>query len=92
MRHTQDALRPPPSAAPTLDDARWVAVLARDGAFDGHFYYSVETTGIYCRPSCAARRPKRVHVRFHHSAEDAEAAGFRACKRCKPNAWQMPAG
>jgi AraC family transcriptional regulator of adaptative response/methylated-DNA-[protein]-cysteine methyltransferase len=86
MRHTQDALRPPPSAAPTLDDARWVAVLARDGAFDGHFYYSVETTGIYCRPSCAARRPKRVHIRFHHSAEDAEAAGFRACKRCKPNA------
>ena len=87
MRHTQDALRPPPSAAPTLDDARWVAVLARDGAFDGHFYYSVETTGIYCRPSCAARRPeRRFHIRFHHSAEDAEAAGFRACKRCKPNA------
>ena len=86
MRHTQDALSLPPSAAPMLDDARWGAVLARDAAFDGHFYYSVETTGIYCRPSCAARRPKRVHVRFHHTAEDAEAVGFRPCKRCKPNA------
>ncbi len=86
MRHTQDALSLPPSAAPMLDDARWGAVLARDAAFDGHFYYSVETTGIYCRPSCAARRPKRGHVRFHHTAEDAEAAGFRPCKRCKPNA------
>ena len=62
MRHTQDALSLPPSAAPMLDDARWGAVLARDAAFDGHFYYSVETTGIYCRPSCAARRPKCVHV------------------------------
>jgi AraC family transcriptional regulator of adaptative response/methylated-DNA-[protein]-cysteine methyltransferase len=59
-------------------------VVARDGAFDGHFYYSVETTGIYCRPSCAARRPKRAHVRFHDTAAEAEAAGFRACKRCKP--------
>jgi AraC family transcriptional regulator of adaptative response/methylated-DNA-[protein]-cysteine methyltransferase len=60
-------------------------VVARDGAFDGHFYYSVETTGIYCRPSCAARRPKRAHVRFHDTAAEAEAAGFRACKRCKPS-------
>ncbi len=86
MRHRQDALSPPPSPAPMLDDARWGAVLARDAAFDGYFYYSVETTGIYCRPSCAARRPKRIHVRFHHTAEGAQGAGFRPCKRCKPNA------
>ena len=90
MRHTQDALRPPPSPR-ALDDARWGAVLARDAAFDGRFYYSVETTGIYCRPSCAARRPKRIHVRFHHTAEEAEAAGFRPCQRCKPNAPSLAA-
>jgi AraC family transcriptional regulator of adaptative response/methylated-DNA-[protein]-cysteine methyltransferase len=75
----------PQSSTPTLDDARWAAVIARDAAFDGRFFYSVETTGIYCRPSCPARRPKRVHVRFHDNAADAEQAGFRACKRCKPD-------
>jgi AraC family transcriptional regulator, regulatory protein of adaptative response / methylated-DNA-[protein]-cysteine methyltransferase len=84
MRHTLPTPTLPRSSAPTLDEARWAAVVARDGAFDGHFYYSVETTGIYCRPSCAARRPKRAHVRFHDTAAEAEAAGFRACKRCKP--------
>ena len=85
MRHTLPTPTLPRSSAPTLDEARWAAVVARDGAFDGHFYYSVETTGIYCRPSCAARRPKRAHVRFHDTAAEAEAAGFRACKRCKPS-------
>jgi AraC family transcriptional regulator of adaptative response/methylated-DNA-[protein]-cysteine methyltransferase len=84
MRHTLPTPTLPRSSAPTLDEARWAAAVARDGAFDGHFYYSVETTGIYCRPSCAARRPKRAHVRFHDTAAEAEAAGFRACKRCKP--------
>jgi len=67
------------------DEARWDAVLARDSRFDGHFYYAVETTGIYCRPSCPARRPRRDHVDFHRTAAAAEAAGFRPCKRCKPN-------
>jgi AraC family transcriptional regulator of adaptative response/methylated-DNA-[protein]-cysteine methyltransferase len=76
---------PPPAKASALDDARWAAVIARDAAFDGHFFYAVETTGIYCRPSCAARRPKRAHVRFLRTAADAERAGFRSCKRCKPN-------
>lgn len=74
-------------AAPTgrlTDEARWQAVLSRDAAFDGHFYYAVETTGIYCRPSCPAKRPKRAHVRFYDASEDAEAGGFRACKRCNP--------
>jgi len=65
---------------------RWAAVLARDRRFDGTFYYSVATTGVYCRPSCAARRPRRENVRFHATCADAEAAGFRPCKRCKPNA------
>ena len=63
----------------------WDAVRARDGRFDGAFYYSVSTTGVYCRPSCAARLARREHVAFHASCADAEAAGFRPCKRCKPN-------
>jgi AraC family transcriptional regulator of adaptative response/methylated-DNA-[protein]-cysteine methyltransferase len=73
------------SRSKTNDEARWAAVLARDSAYDGRFYYSVATTGVYCRPSCPARRPKRGHVRFHATREGAERAGFRPCKRCKPD-------
>jgi AraC family transcriptional regulator of adaptative response/methylated-DNA-[protein]-cysteine methyltransferase len=58
--------------------------MARDAASDGRFVYAVGTTGVYCRPSCAARRPNRANVRFHETAEAAEQAGFRPCKRCKP--------
>ena len=75
----------PKPSAPSLDDARWATVVARDTAFDGRFFYSVESTGVYCRPSCAARRPNRANVRFHDTAEGAEQAGFRPCKRCKPD-------
>jgi AraC family transcriptional regulator of adaptative response/methylated-DNA-[protein]-cysteine methyltransferase len=64
---------------------RWRAVINRDGAADGAFYYSVSTTGVYCRPACPARRPARQNVAFHGSCEAAEAAGFRPCKRCRPN-------
>jgi AraC family transcriptional regulator, regulatory protein of adaptative response / methylated-DNA-[protein]-cysteine methyltransferase len=67
------------------DDTRWEAVAVRDASFDGQFCYSVETTGVYCRPSCAARLAKRSNVRFHDTPADAERAGFRPCKRCKPN-------
>ena len=67
------------------DDPRWPAVLSRDANADGTFFLSVRTTGIYCRPSCPARRPKPENVRFHATREDAERAGFRACKRCKPD-------
>lgn len=66
----------------TEDDPRWAAVLARTG---GGFYYSVKTTGIYCRPSCPARRPRAENVRFHTSREEAERAGFRPCRRCRPD-------
>ncbi len=66
------------------DADRWAASLARDASRDGEFYICVTTTGIYCRPSCPARRPKRENVRFLATCADAEAAGFRACKRCKP--------
>jgi len=67
-----------------LDDARWAAVTGRDREADGKFYYSVRTTGVYCRPSCAARLARRENVAFHLTPADAEAAGFRPCKRCRP--------
>jgi AraC family transcriptional regulator, regulatory protein of adaptative response / DNA-3-methyladenine glycosylase II len=62
------------------------AVLSRDPRFDGWFFTAVTSTGIYCRPSCPARTPMRAHVRFFPSAAAAQLAGFRACKRCRPNA------
>jgi AraC family transcriptional regulator, regulatory protein of adaptative response / methylated-DNA-[protein]-cysteine methyltransferase len=67
------------------DENRWGAVLRRDRNADGRFYYSVRTTGVYCRPSCASRLARRENVRFHATHEEAEEAGFRPCKRCRPN-------
>jgi AraC family transcriptional regulator of adaptative response/methylated-DNA-[protein]-cysteine methyltransferase len=69
----------------TEQDPRWAAVVSRDRSADGAFYYSVSTTGVYCRPSCAARRANPKNVRFHPTIADAEAAGFRPCMRCKPD-------
>lgn len=71
--------------AATVSDPRWLAVLARDPAADGQFFYSVSTTGVYCRPSCAARRARLENVQFHLTAADAERAGFRPCERCRPD-------
>ena len=68
----------------TEADPRWAAVVAKDHRADGRFYYAVKTTGVYCRPSCATRLAYPRNVTFHASPADAEAAGFRACKRCKP--------
>lgn len=62
----------------------WNAVLARDASRDGSFVFAVRSTGIYCRPSCPARRPKREQVSFFQIPEAAEQAGFRACRRCHP--------
>src|SRR5262245_17664465 len=67
------------------DDACWTAVKRRDRSADGTFFYSVRTTGVYCRPSCAARLPRRENVAFHKTCADAEQAGFRPCKRCRPS-------
>ncbi|MET0595727.1 MAG: Ada metal-binding domain-containing protein, partial [Polyangiaceae bacterium] len=66
-------------------DPRWAAVVARDPKSDGQFFYSVKTTGVFCRPSCGARTPRPENVAFHLSTAAAEQAGFRACLRCKPN-------
>jgi len=72
-------------APPSEDDTRWAAVMRRDRAFDGQFVTGVLSTGIYCRPSCAARHPARENVRFFVDGAAARAAGLRACKRCLPD-------
>lgn len=71
-------------------DRCWQVVCERDAAQDGHFVFAVRSTGIYCRPNCPARRPRRDNVSFHVDAAAAEAAGFRPCKRCSPHG-QSPA-
>jgi AraC family transcriptional regulator of adaptative response/methylated-DNA-[protein]-cysteine methyltransferase len=79
-------------SAATVSDPRWAAVAARDRQQDGKFFYSVKTTGVYCRPSCAARPARPQNVAFHLTAADAERAGFRPCKRCKPDQAPLAAG
>jgi AraC family transcriptional regulator, regulatory protein of adaptative response / DNA-3-methyladenine glycosylase II len=68
------------------DEQRYTAALSKDARFDGVFFVAVRTTGIYCRPSCPAITPKRVNIVFHRTAAAAQQAGFRACKRCRPDA------
>jgi AraC family transcriptional regulator of adaptative response/methylated-DNA-[protein]-cysteine methyltransferase len=88
---TSTAMTSPSGAAPTrgsttwrTDEARWRAVGGRSRAADGAFVFAVRTTGIYCRPSCPSRRARRENVRFFATCDDAERAGFRACRRCHP--------
>jgi AraC family transcriptional regulator of adaptative response/methylated-DNA-[protein]-cysteine methyltransferase len=73
-----------PSTNVRMDDARWNAVMARDPKQDGEFVFAVSSTGVYCRPSCSAKRPKRENVQFFTRPEAAEQAGYRACLRCRP--------
>lgn len=80
MKSLNDATR----AIPTIADPRWPAVLARDPAADGTFYYGVRTTGVYCRPSCPARRARPENISLFVTPAEAERAGFRACRRCLP--------
>src|SRR5579875_196998 len=73
------------TTTPTLDpEACWTAVLTKDRSQDGRFLFGVATTGVYCRPGCPARAPRRENVRFYKSAVDAEADGLRPCLRCRP--------
>jgi AraC family transcriptional regulator of adaptative response/methylated-DNA-[protein]-cysteine methyltransferase len=65
-------------------EACWTAVENRDAAADGNFFYGVRTTGVYCRPGCASRRPLRANTVFFETTAAAESAGFRSCKRCRP--------
>ena len=80
----------PAKPAPAVVDAAWTdsawkQLAARDP--QARFFYGVATTGVFCRPTCASRRPLRANVRFFRTAAEAEAAGFRACKRCKPGSF-----
>lgn len=75
--------RPPTPSVPAQETA-WRAVETRDAGADGRFVFAVRTTGVYCRPSCPARRPRRENVTFYATPAAAEAAGFRACRRCRP--------
>lgn len=72
------------------DDDRWKAVLDHDDQANGHFVYCVKTTGIYCRPTCPSRRPQRSNASFHFTNQEAEKAGFRPCRRCKPQELASP--
>jgi methylphosphotriester-DNA--protein-cysteine methyltransferase len=82
-----------PKAASTLvgNDPRWAQVVARDRSADGQFWYSVATTGIYCRPSCPSRAANPKNVQLHDTLEDAKATGFRPCKRCNPDGLSVDA-
>src|SRR5215813_5783668 len=76
---------PMPTSLAVAEDPRWVSVLARDKAADGQFWYSVSTTGIYCRPSCPSRSANPKNVTLHDTLASAQATGFRPCKRCNPD-------
>ena len=89
MSMTETA-HPGAARAPAPDEERWQAVRRRDGAYDGRFVFAVSTTGIYCRPSCASRPAKRENVAFFPTAAEAEKAGYRACKRCRPDKLGAP--
>ena len=76
----------PSSTIPSVaDDPRWARIVARDETADGHLWYSVSTTGVYCRPSCPSRIANPKNVQLHASLESARAQSFRPCKRCKPD-------
>src|SRR5262245_43538464 len=80
-----DAMLQVTPEVPVDDDARWRIVMAKDRRFDGMFVTGVHSTGIYCRPSCPARLPKRENGSFYATPAEAEADALRACLRCRPN-------
>lgn len=84
MMSMPSTLRDHPTTDPLDDDAAWRAVEQRDPRFDGRFVYAVKSTRVYCRPSCPSRRPLRARVTFYSAPDDAEHAGYRACRRCHP--------
>jgi AraC family transcriptional regulator, regulatory protein of adaptative response / methylated-DNA-[protein]-cysteine methyltransferase len=82
--------KPEPSGV--ADDPRWARIVARDRMADGRFWYSVSTTGVYCRPSCPSRAANPMNVQLHDTLDDARATGFRPCKRCNPNGPSLRSG
>lgn len=91
MMTTSEAMTNDPKSAPASDpETAWAAVLARDPTYEGRFVYAVRSTGVFCRPTCPSRRPRREHVAFFALPAEARAAGFRACRRCRPEKAQTP--
>src|SRR6266567_849062 len=86
MRARTEAIK----QAPLDEEQCWQAIMSKDQTADGTFVFAVRSTGIYCRPSCPARRPTRQQVTFFHQPEEAEAAGFRPCRRCYPQENSVP--
>jgi AraC family transcriptional regulator, regulatory protein of adaptative response / methylated-DNA-[protein]-cysteine methyltransferase len=78
-------MTPKPATPCVADDPRWARIVARDKTADGHLWYSVSTTGVYCRPSCPSRVANPGNVQLHVTLEDAKATGFRPCRRCNPD-------
>jgi len=85
---TKTLKQPLPSV---IDDPRWARIVARDKTADGQFWYSVSTTGVYCRPSCPSRTANPKNVQLYDTIESAKASGFRACKRCNPDGLSVEA-
>ncbi|MCO4850600.1 bifunctional transcriptional activator/DNA repair enzyme AdaA [Bacillus vallismortis] len=73
-----------------VSDEQWQAIVHNDASYDGQFFYAVKTTGVFCRPSCKSRIPKRENIGFFENANQAQAAHFRPCKRCKPTGKRLP--
>jgi AraC family transcriptional regulator of adaptative response/methylated-DNA-[protein]-cysteine methyltransferase len=84
-------ITPKPTAPSITDDVRWERIVSRDKTADGEFWYSVSTTGVYCRPSCPSRVANPVNVQLHDALDDARATGFRPCKRCNPDGLSIEA-
>jgi AraC family transcriptional regulator, regulatory protein of adaptative response / methylated-DNA-[protein]-cysteine methyltransferase len=85
MTNTTRAMTPKPTTPSVADDPRWARIVTRDKTADGHLWYSVSTTGVYCRASCPSRAASPENVQLHDTLESAKATGFRACRRCKPD-------
>src|SRR5262245_14843475 len=92
MVATMPAMAPKPTTLSVADDPRWARIVARDKTADGHLWYSVSTTGVYCRPSCPSRTANPENVQLHDTLESAKATGFRPCRRCNPDGPSIEAG
>jgi AraC family transcriptional regulator of adaptative response/methylated-DNA-[protein]-cysteine methyltransferase len=89
MSATAKTLKQIPTSV--ADDPRWARIVARDKSADGQFWYSVATTGVYCRPSCPSRLANPLNVQLHDTLTNAKATGFRPCKRCNPDGLSIEA-
>jgi AraC family transcriptional regulator of adaptative response/methylated-DNA-[protein]-cysteine methyltransferase len=90
MMITSESMTTHPSSAAPDPDTAWSAVLARDPRYDGKFVYAVRSTGVFCRPTCPSRRPQRQNVAFFAAPAEATVAGFRPCRRCRPEEPRLP--